>query len=436
MKVVVLGGGVIGVSTAWALLRQGAEVTLVDRQNGVALETSFANAGQVSPGYSTPWAAPGVPLKALGWLFQAHAPLAIRPDGSLFQWRWMAAMLANCTASRYAVNKERMMRLSEYSRDCLRAWRAETGIDYDARSQGTLQLFRSQAQLDAAARDVAVLQDCGVPFELLDAAGVVRAEPALARASAPIRGGLRLPNDETGDCHLFTRQLAERACTQGMTLRSTCTVQALEGDGQRITGVRLASAAGGESELLQADVVVLAAGSYSRDLLLPLGLDIPVYPVKGYSLTMPLCDASLAPQSTVLDETYKIALTRLGDRLRVGGMAELAGFDLRLNPRRRATLEKVTRELFPGGDLTQAQFWTGLRPMTPDGTPLVGATPLLGLYLNTGHGTLGWTMACGSAQLLADLISGRQPAIRNEGLDMGRYGIRGTQSSLRPLAPA
>lgn len=316
------------------------------------------------------------------------------------------------------------MRLSEYSRDCLRAWRAETGIDYDARSQGTLQLFRSQAQLDAAARDVAVLQECGVPFELLDAAGVIAAEPALAFANAPISGGLRLPNDETGDCHLFTRQLAQRACAQGMTLRSACTVQALEGDGQRMTGVRLASVDGGGSELLQADVVVLAAGSYSRDLLLPLGLDIPVYPVKGYSLTMPLRDTSLAPQSTVLDETYKIALTRLGDRLRVGGMAELAGFDLSLNPKRRATLEKVTRELFPGGDLSQAQFWTGLRPMTPDGTPLVGATPLRGLYLNTGHGTLGWTMACGSAQLLADLISGRQPAIRTDGLDMGRYGAR------------
>jgi D-amino-acid dehydrogenase len=233
MKVVVLGGGVIGVSTAWALLRQGADVTLVERQSDVALETSFANAGQVSPGYSTPWAAPGIPLKALRWLFQAHAPLAIRPDGSLFQWRWMAAMLANCSASRYTVNKERMMRLSEYSRDCLRSWRAETGIAYDARSQGTLQLFRSQAQLDAAARDVAVLQDCGVPFELLDAAGVVGAEPALAHASAPISGGLRLPNDETGDCHLFTRQLAALACARGMTLRQGCTVQALERDGQR-----------------------------------------------------------------------------------------------------------------------------------------------------------------------------------------------------------
>jgi len=436
MKIVVLGGGVIGVSTAWALLRQGADVTLVERQPDVAQETSFANAGQVSPGYSTPWAAPGIPLKALKWLFQAHAPLAFRPDGSLFQWRWMAAMLANCSTDRYAVNKERMMRLSEYSRDCLRAWRAETGLAYDARSQGTLQLFRTQSQLDAAARDVAVLQECGVPFELLDVAGVNQAEPALAKAQVSISGGLRLPNDETGDCHMFTRQLAERASALGLKLRLSCSAQSLVREGDRVTGLQLASPIGAPGERLLADAVVLAAGSYSRDLLQPLGLDIPVYPVKGYSLTMPLTDASLAPQSTVLDETYKIALTRLGDRLRVGGMAELAGFDLRLNPRRRATLEKVTRELFPGGDLAQAQFWTGLRPMTPDGTPLVGATPLAGLYLNTGHGTLGWTMACGSAQLLADVISGRQPAIRTEGLDMSRFGARGATSHPGRLAAA
>ena len=427
MKVLVLGGGVIGISTAWALARSGAEVTLLERQDGVAMETSFANAGQVSPGYSTPWAAPGIPLKALRWLFQQDAPLAIRPDGSLFQWRWMAALLANCSASRYAVNKERMMRLSEYSRDCLRAWRTETGMAYDERSGGTLQLFRSQAQLDTAARDVAVLQECGVPYELLDRSGVVRVEPALGRATASIAGGLRLPNDETGDCHLFTCQLADRARDLGVRLRMGCTVQSLQHDGRRITGVVLTSREpGAQSEVLQADRYVLAAGSYSRELLLPLGLDIPVYPVKGYSLTMSLRDVALAPQSTVLDETYKIALTRLGDRLRVGGMAELAGFDLRLNPRRRATLEKVTQSLFPGGDLAQAQFWSGLRPMTPDGTPLVGATPLENLYLNTGHGTLGWTMACGSAQLLADLISGRRPAISTEGLDMGRYGASGT----------
>ena len=433
MKVLVLGGGVIGVTTAWALARQGAEVTLLERQPDVAQETSFANAGQVSPGYSTPWAAPGIPLKALRWLVQRHAPLAIRPDGSMFQWRWMAAMLANCSSSRYAVNKERMMRLSEYSRDCLRAWRTETGIAYDERSGGTLQLFRSQAQLDAAARDVAVLQDCGVPFELLDAAGVCRAEPALAHATAPIRGGLRLPNDETGDCHAFTRQLAERARTLGVQLRTQCTVDQLLHDGQRITGVQLA---GTDRAVLTADRYVLAAGCFSRQLLQPLGLDIPVYPVKGYSLTIPLRDEALAPQSTVLDETYKIALTRLGDRIRVGGMAELAGYDLRLNPRRRATLEKVTGELFPGGDMAQAQFWTGLRPMTPDGTPLVGATPLNNLHLNTGHGTLGWTMACGSAQLLADQILGRQPAIRTEGFDMGRYGARAATSRPGRLATA
>lgn len=433
MKVLVLGGGVIGVTTAWALARQGAEVTLVERQGDVAQETSFANAGQVSPGYSTPWAAPGIPLKALRWLVQRHAPLAIRPDGSWFQWRWMAAMLANCSTSRYAVNKERMMRLSEYSRDCLRAWRAETGIAYDERSGGTLQLFRSQAQLDAAARDVAVLQDCGVPFELLDAAGVCHAEPALARATAPIRGGLRLPNDETGDCQAFTRQLAERARMLGVRLLTGCTVDQLLHDGQRVTGVQLASA---DREVLTADCYVLAAGCYSRQLLQPLGLDIPVYPVKGYSLTIPLRDEALAPQSTVLDETYKIALTRLGDRIRVGGMAELAGYDLSLNPRRRATLVKVTGELFPGGDMAQAQFWTGLRPMTPDGTPLVGATPLDNLHLNTGHGTLGWTMACGSAQLLADQILGRQPAIRTEGFDMGRYGARAATSRPGRLATA
>lgn len=419
MKVVVLGAGVIGTTTAWALARQGAEVTVIERQPGAALETSYANAGQVSPGYSTPWAAPGIPLKAMKWLFQRHAPLAIRLDGSWFQMRWMAHMLANCSASRYTINKERMMRLSEYSRDCLRNWRAEVGLHYDERSAGTLQLFRTQAQLDAAQRDVEVLQACGVPFELLDRTGVIRAEPGLAHASASFCGGLRLPNDETGDCHQFTSQLATKATELGVKFLYGQSVSHLQHDGQHLQGITIA-----DQTTLHADRYVLAAGSYSRDLLLPLGLDIPVYPVKGYSLTLPITNETLAPQSTVLDETYKIAVTRLGDRIRVGGMAELGGFDLRLNPRRRQTLEKVTRELFAGGDLSQAEFWTGLRPMTPDGTPLVGATPLSNLYLNTGHGTLGWTMACGSAQVLADQIMGVQPAINTEGLDMGRYALK------------
>ncbi len=425
MKVIVLGGGVIGVTTAYYLARAGAEVTLVDRQGGPARETSFANAGQVSPGYSTPWAAPGIPLKALKWMFQKHAPLAIRPDGSLFQLRWMAAMLRNCSPGRYAVNKERMMRVAEYSRDCLRELRAETGIRYEHRTRGTLQLFRTPAQLDAVQRDVAVLEECGVPYQLLDRGQLASVEPALARAGAPLAGGLRLPNDETGDCHLFTRGLAEIARGLGVEFRFDRPVDGLVTEGGRITGVRLGGAA---PEVLTADRYVLAFGSYSRDFLAPLGLDIPVYPVKGYSLTVPLLDPAAAPQSTVLDESYKVAVTRFDDRIRVGGMAELGGFDLRLDPRRRETLERVVTDLFPhGGDLSRAQFWTGLRPMTPDSTPIVGATPYANLFLNTGHGTLGWTMACGSGKVVADQVMGRRPEIRTDGLSMERYRAEATR---------
>ncbi len=423
MKVIVLGGGVVGVTTAYYLARAGAEVQVLDRQPGAALETSFANAGQVSPGYSTPWAAPGIPLKAVKWLFQRHAPLALRADGSLFQLRWIASMLRNCTADRYAVNKERMMRVAEYSRHCLRQLRADTGIDYEHRTGGTLQLFRTQAQLDAVARDIEVLRECGVPFELLDRAGLTAAEPALAHARARLVGGLRLPNDETGDCHLFTTRLAERARALGVQFRHGVGVRRLAFDRDSISGIELD---GPTRETLRADRYVLAFGSYSRALLQPLGLDIPVYPVKGYSLTIPLREPSLAPVSTVLDETYKVALTRFDRRIRVGGMAELAGFDLRLNPRRRATLEMVVGDLFPGGDLPAADFWTGLRPMTPDGTPIIGATRLGNLFLNTGHGTLGWTMACGSGQLLADQITGRKPAIDTSGLAMDRYAQAGS----------
>lgn len=425
MKVIVLGAGVIGTSTAYYLARAGADVTVVDRQSGPALETSFANAGQVSPGYSTPWAAPGIPLKALKWMFQKHAPLAIRPDGSLWQWQWMASMLRNCSAQRYAVNKERMMRVAEYSRDCLRALRADTGIQYEQRTGGTLQLFRTDKQLASAQLDIAVLDECGVPYELLDEEGVCKAEPALAHSQAHITGGLRLPRDETGDCQRFTSELAKLAADLGVKFLFGRDVASLKTDGSRVLGVQV-----GE-ELLQADRYVMAMGSYSRELLLPLDLRIPVYPVKGYSLTIPLTNERLAPVSTVLDETYKIALTRFDNRIRVGGMAELGGFDLTLNPARRATLEMVTRDLFPGGDLDQATFWTGLRPMTPDSTPIVGGTRYSNLYLNTGHGTLGWTMACGSAKLISDIMIGRKPEISPAGLGIDRYEGSG-RGSLRP----
>ncbi|WP_042421053.1 D-amino acid dehydrogenase [Comamonas granuli] len=419
MKIVVLGSGVLGVATAYYLARAGAEVTVIDRQTGPALDTSFANAGQISFGYSTPWGAPGIPAKAVKWMFERHAPLSIRPDGTLFQLRWMAAMLRNCSADRYAVNKERMLRLSNYSRECIGQLRADTGIAYEGRQAGTLQLFRSQKQVDQAQRDIRVLQECGIAYELLDRTGVCRAEPALAQASAPIAGGLRLPADETGDCFLFTNALARLAEGLGVKFRFGTDVEALLSDGQgAIAGVQLATP---EREVVKADRYVLAMGSYSRPLLLSTGLDIPVYPVKGYSLTIPIQNAALAPVSTVLDETYKIALTRFDDRIRVGGMAELSGFDHTLRPQRRATLEMVTQQLFPGGDLPRAEFWTGLRPMTPDSTPIVGRTPLKNLFLNTGHGTLGWTMACGSGRLLADLVMGRPTEISTEGLSVDRY---------------
>ena len=429
MHVIVLGSGVVGTTTAYYLARQGAKVTVVDRQPGPAAETSYGNAGQVSPGYSTPWAAPGIPLKALKWLFQKHAPLAIRPDGTLYQWRWLAAMLANCSAGRYAVNKERMLRLAEYSRDCLRELRADTGIQYEQRTLGTLQLFRTPAQLEAARRDIEVLEACNVPYELLDADGLPTAEPALARSRHKLAGGLRLPNDETGDCRRFTLALAELARGLGVTFRFDADIQALRTQGDAIDGVQ----AGGE--LLRADRYVAALGSYTRGLLAPLGLDLPVYPLKGYSLTIPMTDAAAAPTSTVLDETYKIAVTRFDDRIRVGGMAEVAGYDLRLREARRRTLEFVVSDLYPGcGDLPRAEFWTGLRPMTPDGTPIIGATRYANLFLNTGHGTLGWTMACGSGRLVADLVTGHRPGIRADDLALSRYGRAAPRG--RALQPA
>lgn len=417
MRVLVLGSGVVGTASAYYLARAGFKVVVVDRQPAVAMETSFANAGQVSPGYASPWAAPGVPLKAMKWLLQRHAPLAIKLTGDIDQYLWMAQMLRNCTAARYAVNKERMVRLSEYSRDCLDELRAETGIAYEGRQLGTTQLFRTQAQLDAAAKDIAVLARSGVPYELLDRAGIARVEPALAKVSHKLSGALRLPNDQTGDCQLFTTRLAEMARALGVEFRFEQNIQRLEHAGDRIAGVWI------DGKLETADRYVLALGSYSPQMLKPLGIRAPVYPLKGYSLTVPISDPAMAPQSTVLDETYKVAITRFDQRIRVGGMAEIAGHDLSLNPRRRETLEMVVGDLYPqGGDPSDAVFWTGLRPATPDGTPIIGATPYRNLFLNTGHGTLGWTMACGSGRVLADLLASKRPQISTEGLDIFRYG--------------
>ena len=431
MKVLILGSGVIGVTSAYYLVQKGFEVTVIDRQPTVGMETSFANAGQISPGYSAPWAAPGVPLKAVKWLLQRHAPLAVKSDFTLWQIEWTLKLLRNCTAARYDINKERMVRLAEYSRDCLSDLRASTGIVYEGRQSGTLQVFRTQKQLDAEAKDIAVLSRLGVPFEHLDPDGCARVEPALALVKDKLLGGLRLPHDETGDCQLFTQHLALEAQKLGVKFMQGVAIQRLitESDksgNSKVSGVEISKGVGAEKTkvTLRADQYVVALGSYSRQLMQGLDLQIPVYPVKGYSLTVPIVDAAFAPVSTVMDETYKVAITRFDDRIRVGGMAELAGFDLSLNPRRRETLEMVLNGLFPkGGDTSQSQFWTGLRPMTPDGTPIIGKASEMydNVWLNTGHGTLGWTMACGSGQILADLMVNKKTAIQSDDLALSRY---------------
>ncbi|KQT23473.1 MULTISPECIES: D-amino acid dehydrogenase [Bradyrhizobium] len=419
MKILILGSGVIGVTSAYYLARAGHEVTVVDRQPEPALETSFANAGEVSPGYSSPWAGPGVPVKAVKWLLMKHGPLVIRPKLDPVMWVWLLKMLRNCTSARYAVNKSRMIPIAEYSRDALRDLRRDIGIQYDERSQGTLQLFRYQAQLDGTAEDIAVLKQYGVPFEVLSREGCIAVEPALAGVKEKFVGGLRLPQDETGDCHMFTQSLARHAQALGVRFLFNTGIDRIVTEGARVSGV--ATSAG----LLQADAYVLALGSWSSRLVAPLGISLPVYPVKGYSITVPIKDASGAPESTVMDESYKVAITRLGDRIRVGGTAEISGYSDKLYDARRATLDHSLTDLFPrGGDLAKATFWSGLRPMTPDGPPVIGRTHYANLHLNTGHGTLGWTMSCGSGRVLADMLSGRKPDIDVSALSVERYKHR------------
>ena len=415
MKVVVLGSGIVGVTSAYELAKAGHEVTVIDRQPGPALETSFANAGQVSFGYCSPWAAPGIPLKALKWLFMEHAPLLLRPKLDVAMLAWLLRMLSNCSSERYAINKSRMLRLANYSRVALAEVRSETGLAYDEGMQGTVQLFRTQHQLDASAKDVAALAADGVPYEVLDRDGCVRMEPALTHVRDKIVGGLLTPNDETGDCFKFTNALAKKAEEMGVRFTYNSVIRQLDIQGGRVRGVVA------DGEHISADAVVVAFGSHSTTFLKHYGIKLPVYPVKGYSLTIPITDASRAPKSTVMDETYKIAITRLGDRIRVGGMAEISGYTNDLRQARRNTLEHSVTDLFPGGDLSKASFWSGLRPMTPDGTPVIGPTNISGLYLNTGHGTLGWTMSTGSARIISDLVSNRKPEIDARELAITRY---------------
>ncbi|KAA8383748.1 D-amino acid dehydrogenase [Acetobacter sp. DmW_136] len=416
MKIIVLGSGVVGVTSAWYLAQAGHEVTVVDRQPEAGLETSFANAGQVSPGYSSPWAGPGVPFKSIKWLLMKYRPFVFWPIPDPHLWKWLVQMLENCTTTAYNRNKGRMVRIAEYSRDMMMDLRATTAITYDDRQQGTLQVFRTQKQLDGIAGDIRVLEQYNVPYQVLTREGCVEAEPGLAASAHKIVGGLRLPGDETGDAFMFTQRLAAMAAEAGVTFHYDTRIRTMTNDGGRITGIETSRGQ------MVADSYVLSLGSYSPAMVRHLGLDLPIYPVKGYSLTANIVNEKQAPVSTIMDETFKIGITRLGERIRVGGTAELAGFSTKLRAPRRETLAHSVTDLFPGGgDIPAARFWTGLRPMTPDGTPIIGRTRYENLFLNTGHGTLGWTMACGSGRVLADIMSNRMPDIPYEDLGIVRY---------------
>lgn len=418
MKVIVMGAGVIGVTTAYYLAKQGAEVTVLDRQKGPGLETSYANAGELSYGMTSPWAAPGIPLKAMKWLFMKRRPLFIWPLISPTMWKWSAQMVSNCNEKSYAVNKGRMVRISNYSRDVMPELIAETGIDYEGREQGTLQLFRTEKQLKGSKSDQQILAEYGSPYEVLDRDGCIAAEPALALVRDKFVGGLRLTADRTGDCRLFTIALAEKAAEMGVEFLYGQTIQGLAIENGKVAGVDMDPAA-----RVTGDAYVCALGAYAPKVLNPIGIRLPVYPVKGYSVTLPVTDDAMAPQSTIMDETHKVAITRLGDRIRVAGTAEIAGYSNRLGPHATDTVRHVISDLFPkGGDVDKAEGWTGLRPMTPDGTPVLGDSKFPNLFLNTGHGTLGWTMACGSGRAVADVVLGRPPEISFDGLTAARYG--------------
>ena len=417
MRVVVLGSGVVGVASAWYLAGEGHEVVVVDRQSAAGMETSFANAGQVSPGYSWPWAAPGIPLKAAKWMLTKHSPFRLYPRADPAMWRWLAMMLRECNAKSYGINKGRMVRVAEYSRECLADLRHTTGIEYDGRQAGLIQLFRTPQQYQAAAKDIAILHESGVECALLDANACIAREPGLRGARQSLTGGLLMPGDESGDAHKFSQALAAMAAERGVEFRFGATIEAILTEGDQVAGVRT------DRGMATGDAYLVALGSHGARLLKPIGINLPVYPVKGYSITVPVANEDAAPRSTVADETYKVAITRLGDRIRAGGTAELSGYNTTLRPGRRATLEHSVGTLFAGAcDFSKATFWTGLRPNTPDGTPIIGNSGRYdNLWLNTGHGTLGWTMSCGSGRLVSDLISGRRPNIEYQDLSIERY---------------
>jgi D-amino-acid dehydrogenase len=403
VKIVVLGAGVIGVTSAWYLTEAGHEVTLVERRAQPGLETSFANGGQISSGHAEPWAKPAALPKILKWLGREDAPLLFRPRLDWAQWRWGLGFLRECIPGRFERNSRVLAGLAGYSRDCLRALRTSTGIRYDELTRGILQFATREADLEVLERQVKAMNALGARREFKNAAECLALEPALKSSMEPVLGGLYDAHDESGDAFKFTSALAERARARGVRFHMS-TVRQIETAGERVEAIDA-------GERLRADAYVVALGSYSPLLLSPLGIRIPVYPLKGYSITLPLGSAE-GPSVSLTDEAAKIVISRLGTRLRAAGTAELTGYDTSINATRcNAILERV-RTLFPSlASIAAVETWAGLRPATPNNVPVIGRTRFANLFLNTGHGTLGWTLACGSGKALADIVSGRRPDV-------------------------
>ncbi|WP_175823958.1 D-amino acid dehydrogenase [Burkholderia sp. BCC0419] len=425
MHVIVLGAGVIGVTTAWHLREAGCDVTVIEREADVAQATSLGNAGVIAPGYVTPWAAPGMPGKILKYLFKPVSPLIFRPTLDAAQWRWIARWLRECEFERFRVNKQRMQRIAYYSRACLHAFRERYPFDYGA-SRGYLQLLRGAFDVEMAQPALKVLRDAGIAFRELDAAGCTAIEPGLRWARQAPVGGIYLPDDEAGDCARFTRELRALCEANGVTFRFRTAIRALDVAGGKVRGVRVDSLEAGTAAqrdaLLAADAIVVALGVDSAGLLRPHGIDVPLYPVKGYSATLAVVDDEKAPCAALMDESLKTAITRFGPTLRVAGTAELGNRRAALRQQALDTLMKVLDDWFPhAADRASARFWVGRRPMTPDGPPLLGASGIDGLWLNVGHGSTGWAMSMGSGKVVADLVTGRAPEIDLAGLTLARY---------------
>ncbi|TAK91256.1 MAG: D-amino acid dehydrogenase [Burkholderiaceae bacterium] len=417
MKIIILGSGIIGTTTAWYLNQDGHEVTVIDRQPGAAQETSFANGGQISVSYSEPWASPAGLKKMLQWLGREDAPLLFRLRPEWRQWLWGLAFLRESLPHRVRRNIRAMVALSTYSRATLQALRAETGIEYDQLQRGILTFQSNAADLRQAQRAAALMRDYGVDRRMLSREEIFALEPALAHTRSPIVGGDYTADDESGDVYKFTTALAARAAQRGVQFHFNTQITRLLETANRSWGRRTIAgveviAADGSYDTLRADAYVVALGSYSPLLLHPLGVPCLVYPAKGYSATYAIVDAEKAPTISLTDSAHKIVITRLGNRLRVAGTAEFNGYSRALNPVRCAALNRRTEELFGDAvDHSQAHYWSGLRPATPSNVPLIGPTRFSNLYLNTGHGTLGWTMGCGSGKALADLLQGKEAEV-------------------------